>query len=65
MMETATIIENGRRQMVCLPKRFRFSGSEVLMQRRGDAVMLLPKEASWQTFLNGINSFTEDFFEQE
>ena len=62
-METAKILENGIHQTVCLPKQFRFSGSEVFVQRLGDAVMLLPKEASWQTFLNGINSFTDDFFE--
>ena len=59
-METAKILENGR---VCLPKQFRFLGSEVFVQRLGDAVMLLPKEASWQTFLSGINSFTDDFLE--
>lgn len=29
----------------------------------GDALMPLPKEASWQTFLNGVNGFSDDFLE--
>ncbi len=62
-METAKIFENGRSQAVRLPKKFRFSGEEVLVQRLGQAVMLVPKEECWQTFLNGINSFSDDFLE--
>ena len=62
-METAKIFENGRSQAVRLPKKFRFTGEEVLVQRLGNAVMLVPKEEVWQTFLNGISSFTDDFFE--
>lgn len=62
-METAKIFENGKSQAVRLPKKFRLSGSEVFVQRLGDSVMLTPKDAVWQTFLNGINGFTEDIFE--
>lgn len=61
-METAKIFESGKDQAVRLPKQFRFSGDEVLVQRLGNAVMLLPKETAWETFLNGLNGFTEDFF---
>ena len=45
-----------------LPKQFRFSDSEVLIQRLGDAVMLVPKDAAWKTFLEGLDSFSDDFF---
>ncbi len=62
-METAKIFENGRSQAVRLPKKFRFSGEEVLVQRLGQAVMLVPKEECWQTFLSGIDSFSDDFLE--
>lgn len=61
-METAKIFENGRSQAVRLPKQYRFSGEEVFIQRVGRAVVLLPKEAVWQTFLSGLNGFTDDFF---
>lgn len=62
-METAKLFENGRSQAVRLPKKFRFSGDEVLIQRLGSVVMLTPKEEVWNTFLNGLNGFTDDFFE--
>jgi len=61
-MEVAKIFETGRSQAVRLPKQFRFSDSEVLIQRLGDAVMLVPKDAAWKTFLEGLNSFSDDFF---
>ncbi len=61
-MEVAKIFETGRSQAVRLPKQFRFSDSEVLIQRLGDAVMLVPKDAAWKTFLEGLDSFSGDFF---
>lgn len=61
-MEIAKIFETGRSQAVRLPKKFRFNESEVLVQRLGDLVVLAPKDAAWRTFLEGLDSFTEDFF---
>ena len=60
-METARIFENGRSQAVRLPKKYRFDGDEVFVQRLGDAVLLTPKADAWQTFMNGLNNFTDDF----
>ena len=62
-MDTAKIFENGRRQAIRLPKKFRFSDGEVYVNRVGEAVILLPKKAIWETFMNGLNSFTDDFLE--
>ena len=62
-METAKIFENGRSQAVRLPKKFRFDTDEVVVQQLGDAVILVPKESVWQTFMDGLNGFTEDIFE--
>jgi len=61
-METAKIFVNGQSQAVRLPKEYRFSGNEVYIQKVGNAVMLFPKERAWEIFLNGLNSFTDDFF---
>jgi antitoxin VapB len=63
-METAKIFENGRSQAVRLPKKFRFDVDEVVVQQLGDAVLLTPKDSLWQTFLEGLNSFTDDVFEE-
>lgn len=61
-METAKLFFNGQSQAVRLPKEYRFSGNEVYIQKVGNTVILFPKELAWETFLNGLNSFTDDFF---
>jgi len=60
-MKTAKLFINGRSQAVRLPKEYQFSGSEVFIQKVGDAVILIPHEKSWEVFLHGLNNFTEDF----
>lgn len=62
-METAKIFENGRSQAVRLPKKFRFDVEEVVVQQLGSAVLLMPKESLWQTFMDGLEGFTSDVFE--
>lgn len=64
-VETAKLFINGQSQAVRLPKEYRFSGSEVYIQKVGNTVMLFPKERVWETFLQGLNSFTDDFFAEE
>jgi len=60
-MQSAKLFTNGRSQAVRLPKEFQFSGKEVFIQKVGDAVLLLPHDKSWEVFLHGLNSFSEDF----
>lgn len=60
-MQTAKIFQNGRSQAVRLPKEFQFSGEDVYIQKVGDSVVLFPKEKLWETFLHGLNGFTDDF----
>ena len=61
-METAKIFENGRSQAVRLPKKFRFDTDEVVVQKLGAAVLLVPKDEIWNTFMEGIEGFTDDVF---
>lgn len=61
-MEVAKVFETGRSQAVRLPKKFRFQAEEVVVQQLGDAVLLVPKEFLWKTFLNGLEGFTDDIF---
>ena len=63
-MQSAKLFINGRSQAVRLPKEFQFSGNDVLIQKVGDAVILLPHDKSWEVFLHGLNSFTEDFMDK-
>ena len=60
-METAKIFENGRSQAVRLPKKYRFSVDEVIVQRLGSSLILTPKEKIVDTFLSSLDEFTDDF----
>lgn len=62
-MLTAKLFTNGSSQAVRLPKEYRFSGSEVYIHKIGDTVLLVPKDKEWETFMEGVNGFTEDYFE--
>ncbi len=42
-MTTARLFKHGGSQAVRLPKAFRFPGTEVLVERKGDAVVLRSK----------------------
>ena len=37
------------------------TGSEVYIKKQGEAVILLPKEKSWDTLFDSLNHFTKDF----
>ena len=43
-MEIARVFENGRSQAIRLPKKFRFDVDEVIVQRLGKAVVLVPHD---------------------
>jgi len=60
-MQTAKLFKNGRSQAVRLPKEFNFSGDDVLIQKVGSSVILFPKDKVWETFLEGLYGFTDDF----
>lgn len=62
-MMTAKIFENGRSQAVRLPKEYRFSSDEVLVNKIGDMVVLIPKESKWDSFMKAIDMFTVDYME--
>ena len=64
VMMTAKIFENGRSQAVRLPKACRFSSAEVMVNKIGDIVMLLPKTDNWDTFMEAIDLFSDDFMSE-
>lgn len=60
-MEIAKVFSNGGSQAVRLPKSCRFEQDEVLANRVGSIVILMPKDDSWASMLQGLDMFTEDF----
>jgi antitoxin VapB len=60
-MKTAKLFQNGQSQAVRLPKEFRMPEKEVYIKRHGEAILLLPKEKSWDSLFNSLNHFAKDF----
>lgn len=63
-MQTAKLFRNGRSQAVRLPKNFQFAGDEVFIQKLGRAVLLLPRDKTWEVFLEGLTGFSDDFMRE-
>jgi len=61
MAATAKLFMNGRSQAVRLPAEFRFEGTEVLIERDGDAVVLRPKPVGWDDFFAAESRTPDDF----
>ena len=62
-MMTAKIFENGRSQAVRLPKDYRFTTDEVMINKVGEIVILVPKNTKWDSFMKAMDMFSEDFLE--
>ena len=60
-MDTAKLFENGNSQAVRLPKDYRFEGSKVYIHKLGNAVVLIPEQESWQSLIESIPLFSDDF----
>ena len=60
-MLSAKIFENGRSQAVRLPKEYRFHCDEVMVNKIGDVLILLPKNSKWDSFITAIDMFSDDF----
>lgn len=62
-MLKAKVFANGSSQAVRLPKECRFNESEVLVNKIGDIVLLMPKQGKWDGLKKSLELFTDDIFE--
>jgi antitoxin VapB len=60
-MDTAKIFQNGKSQAIRLPKEYRFVGTKVYVKRISNAVFLIPERDSWQTLIESLDQFSDDF----
>jgi antitoxin VapB len=60
-MDTAKLFQTGKGQAVRLPKKYRFRGSKVFIKKMGNAVVLIPEQDSWQSLVDSLPLFSEDF----
>jgi antitoxin VapB len=61
-MKTAQLFVSGGNQAVRLPDGYQFKGEDVYIQKVGDALLLSPIDKEWETFLHGLNAFSQDYF---
>lgn len=61
VMKTAKLFCNGQSQAVRLPKEFRFEGDFVYVKKSGNAIILLPAKGSWDSLVQSLDKFSEDF----
>ena len=62
-MEIAKVFMNGGSQAVRLPKDCRFCQEEILANRVGRVVILMPKDDPWASTLKGLEMFSNDFLQ--
>ncbi|MBQ1369047.1 MAG: hypothetical protein II153_00715 [Erysipelotrichaceae bacterium] len=63
-MEIAKLFEYEGSQAVQLPQNCHFVGDEVYVNRVGEAVMLIPKDLKWNTLIDSLSLFSDDFLEE-
>lgn len=63
-MTTAKIFQHGGSQAVRLPKAFRFEGTEVIIEKRGDEVVLKPKRKPKLRTLNDVARYFAEKYPQ-
>jgi antitoxin VapB len=62
-MDTAKLFTNGGSQAIRLPKEYRFEGTEVYIKKVGQAIVLVPYQKPWQTLIDSLAEFPDDFME--
>lgn len=62
-MHFANIIEKNGKQTVLLPPEYKISAKKVKITQYGKGVLLEPTEENFETLINSLNSFTEDFMQ--
>lgn len=63
-MTTAKLFQHGGSQAVRLPKAFRFEGSEVVIEKRGDEVVLKPRIKPKLKTLGDVARYMRENFPQ-
>lgn len=55
------LFQTGRSQALRIPAALRFSGDSVYMKKWRGAVILIPKDDPWQSLVESVGQFPDDF----
>jgi len=61
-MKTVKIFKSGNSQAVRIPKEYQVSGTEMVINKIGNTIMLFPQDDPWKLFKNSLDEFSDDFF---
>lgn len=64
-MELAKVLTNGMKRTIALPDDWQSDQDEILINRVGDMIMLLPKDDPWAPMIQAMGKFTEDCLIEE
>ncbi|MDR1605464.1 MAG: antitoxin [Gracilibacteraceae bacterium] len=63
-MKMTKVFNNGNSQAVRIPVEYRITDDELLIQKVGSTLILLPKDDVWEVFQRGVDGFTDDFLSE-
>ncbi len=63
-MDVAKLSTDGACQTVILPEQFHLSGNEVCVKKVGNAIVLIAKDAPWQSLFDSLDRCSGDFMER-
>lgn len=62
-MKTAKVFMSGGSQAVRLPKEYRFDCDELVVNKVGHMITSVPRDKALNSFIDGMDGFTDDFVE--
>jgi antitoxin VapB len=60
-MKKAKLFKNGQSQAVRLPREFQFEGTEVMVKRAVNCVVLIAIKNSWDALIQRLEMISADF----
>ena len=61
---TTKTFRNGNSQAVRIPKEFHLPDGELLIEKFGGAILLIPQNEIWNLFDESLKGFSEDFLKE-
>jgi antitoxin VapB len=63
MIETVNIKDISGEQFIKIPANFKLKGDKVYLKKFGDALYIIPFDNPWQSLLDSMGEFSDDFME--
>ena len=61
-MKTVKVFTSGNSQAVRIPREYQVAGKELIINKIGNTIILIPPDDPWKLFRNSLKEFSDDFF---